>query len=969
MLAVAAIALVACNKNVEPELVQEEVTHVATVTLNKLIDTKTAIDEGTNSASYVWTDGDEAYLNIYECYTTIVEEDGVEVEKKNYNKGTINNIAYSPDYKTATLTVSFTGSPTGPYSYEAIYAKSVSNKFNPSIQANQQPKADSFDPSADVMISKATADITGVNERLTSFQFTMGRVVTVNKMTLTGLDNEEKVKKVEFSLDKNMVGTYAINTGSYSAGGKKLILDYTEEGQAVANDGSFPVYFVSAPVDAASIVSVVVTTDKNVYTKSNALDPNPFAGKTITFAVGKMTRFTMAMSGYGEPVSKGTVYTLVESNDDLFDGATYIIAAADEDVVMGLYTGGNNHPKVEVEKSKDATGNSIITVDNTMSFEPIVISAHGDNWYMTNAASGNTYEGQYLICATGDSNNHLKETDSEENGFRDWTISINDGVALIINANNAAIRNRIYYNSQNSGMFASYKEQSASNYHSVALYVDKSTCVELADPELSFNVVDLIEVDWDDTENFTAPTLNNPHDLSVSYSSSEPAVATVDATSGEIVFVGNGETVITAKSAKTSDYKAGEATYTLCVKGKVDFKSIAELNALATTTATMWDGRLENAIVSFVPDLNSAVIKDETGSILVYIYDKNDSEKVHGLKQGQTFSGYFMPTVKLYNGTAEIIDLDEAIFEGEGAVVEPESFTLATLVGNLTKYQNAYVQVTGLSVTNVSGQNLSVSNGDYSYMVYVPKDCPIVAGDIITVTGTVAHYGDNDQIKVWNLDDIEKTGHVIVTPSISFSQPSQGGSFTVVVDGAEITSGAAVQEGKTVTLTATAADGYTFNGWTVTGATLSGNTATETFIVGTTDVTIAAAFKSNSSPSLDPEEIDFTAQGYTNQQEISSASAGHFSVSFDKGSNSNAPKYYTTGTAIRAYGGNKFTVSSEYTISKIEITFGSGEGTNAITTNVVTYENGTWTGSANSVVFTIGGTSGHRRIQKIKVTY
>jgi hypothetical protein len=36
---------------------------------------------------------------------------------------------------------------------------------------------------------------------------------------------------------------------------------------------------------------------------------------------------------------------------------------------------------------------------------------------------------------------------------------------------------------------------------------------------------------------------------------------------------------------------------------------------------------------------------------------------------------------------------------------------------------------------------------------------------------------------------------------------------------------------------------------------------------------------------------------------------------------------------------------------------------------VETYSDGTWTGSANSVKFTVSGSSGHRRISKFAVTY
>ena len=120
--------------------------------------------------------------------------------------------------------------------------------------------------------------------------------------------------------------------------------------------------------------------------------------------------------------------------------------------------------------------------------------------------------------------------------------------------------------------------------------------------------------------------------------------------------------------------------------------------------------------------------------------------------------------------------------------------------------------------------------------------------------------------------------------------------------------------------------------------------------------------------SMMAETVDFSAQGYSNQQAIESYAGENFSITFSKGSNSNAPKYYTTGTAIRCYGGNTFTVTSTNDITKIEFTFASGEGSNVITADQGTYADNVWTGSANSVTFTIGGTSGHRRLQVLDVT-
>ena len=118
--------------------------------------------------------------------------------------------------------------------------------------------------------------------------------------------------------------------------------------------------------------------------------------------------------------------------------------------------------------------------------------------------------------------------------------------------------------------------------------------------------------------------------------------------------------------------------------------------------------------------------------------------------------------------------------------------------------------------------------------------------------------------------------------------------------------------------------------------------------------------------------IDFSAQGYANAQEVSSIKVGDITITLDKGTNSNTPKYYNTGAAVRLYGSNTFTVtSSGKAIEKIELTFGSGdtgETNNPFTCDSGSYSSPTWTGSASSVTFTVGGTKGHRRVAKIVVT-
>ncbi|MBQ2495318.1 MAG: chitobiase/beta-hexosaminidase C-terminal domain-containing protein, partial [Prevotella sp.] len=79
-----------------------------------------------------------------------------------------------------------------------------------------------------------------------------------------------------------------------------------------------------------------------------------------------------------------------------------------------------------------------------------------------------------------------------------------------------------------------------------------------------------------DVANFTAtlgeanefPALANPNTLTVAYSSTNEAVATVDATTGEITLVAAGQTTIKAAFAGDDAYEPGEASYLLVVKEK-----------------------------------------------------------------------------------------------------------------------------------------------------------------------------------------------------------------------------------------------------------------------------------------------------------------------------------------------------------------------------------------------------------------
>lgn len=186
------------------------------------------------------------------------------------------------------------------------------------------------------------------------------------------------------------------------------------------------------------------------------------------------------------------------------------------------------------------------------------------------------------------------------------------------------------------------------------------------------------------------------------------------------------------------------------VKAEPAFSTVAELNAACTANAQDLVGKLTDAVVSFAPDNKNAVIKDATGSILLF-------KENHGLKQGQTFSGWTTVKAVLYNNAGELKAMDAA-FTGDEAAVAPEALSLATLAADFAKYQNAYVVVENLEVTAVSGKNINVKDGENTYVVYSSAgNATCKVGAVIKATGTVAQYNGNGQIKVWSLDAIEVT--------------------------------------------------------------------------------------------------------------------------------------------------------------------------------------------------------------------
>ena len=724
MLAAIALAFVGCSKEIDIQKPEDNTTgtHTLTFKVEKAADTRTSVVEGDGVASYLWTEGDDAYFHIYE----------------NGKAATEIQMSLSSDNKIATFTATFNDTDTTAYSYTAVYGSDVSNKKNPLIPDTQEPVLNSFDPAADVLVSAEPITLSGnvAADANTEFLFKLQRVVSVNKMTLKGLESGEVIKTVELiSTDKYFSARYGFEDGKYTGSKKSLTFDYTLSSDAiVGTDGTFPVYFTSAPVTDASF-SVRVTTDKNVYLRDD------FTSK-LTLAVGTFRRFGINLSGYGEAITEGTNYVKVHNIDDLYSGATYILVGGST-YALGAQK-DNNRNAVAVTDN-----DGVININNEIEAYPIEIEENSSNVYTLKDIRNNKY---LYTDATG-SNRLFTREDIGDDDYALWTISISNGVVSISNVGNTS-RGILGFNPNiGTPLFAAYGTVPNGGTSALALYVDESTCVELEDPELEFDETE-VTVAWENIGSFEAPVLSNPHSVAVTYSSSDENVATVSST-GEITFVGNGTTTVTASSAKGNGYAAGTAQHTLTVTGAPAAKGTKDNPfTVAEVRDYMDEGGNGPAYVTGIVSSIYSQFSSKYGNGTFYISDDGEESS----DQFEAYRVLFLENKSWVAGNSEISVGDEVlIYAGSLTIYQETTYETVQDSGSyLYSLKGATSEIVPtISTTDISGisaeginnatTTISVTNAD-GWDASVTSDGTIVTAAAIsgtTITYTVAANSGN----------------------------------------------------------------------------------------------------------------------------------------------------------------------------------------------------------------------------------
>ena len=859
IIALSACALVACNKNETAITTEPAGTIEMTVTAGD-VTTKTAFNGG--ETGIIWSGTEK--LRVIEGVTG--GTDNGKYFDKESSAGTSSDAGATMDFS---VTMDTHASATG-FQYVALYPSSSFNKANSftNIAVNtldaQNPTASNFDPAADMLISQVTSESA---TQPTSINMAFARKVAIGKMTIKNLGSSEDITSVAFSAKKGATDVvlagrskvdFSTSTVDYGSNiqSKTLTLDYSGDGIKLNSAEGAPIYFISYPfllnVANEGQFTVVVETETKRFTRTVTLTGE----QTLQLKAGDVSRFSVDMSTAVEAPNA------VDLRYACLTGAEYNGAG-----------GTNSYGNVTVEKPHKPHGDKWVTcatcTNSCIGIGNLAANSNAKDSYIktpelveniktiiltfNTSSNSTTYKVLLVASATG----------NEESGLiASKTFNQMDGDNKLTFDLTSESYKTVYIRAKGAQAVVSKIEVYAGEDNRAAIAPAPTSVTAVLNTD-NPAVTNKIDVSWTAAENASG------YIVTLTPAAGDPVAQNVAANVTSTSFTGlSYSTSYTPSVITIADpylYKANsastEGSAVATEAANYAFTTVAGLNALVTTTSTEYNGHLTDAVVSFVPATNTAIIKDATGSVMIY-------KSSHGLLQGQTYTGDITVTAIKYSSLySEITAWSNATFTGAQTPVAPENVELSSLVGHYGDFQNAYVQVSGLTVSSVAGKTINVSDGVNSYVVFDnPGTASCIAGDEITVKGTITKYNSTEQIKVWSASDITITTYA--PRAITFSQPTgaagtAGCSFTVTktVGGDSVTSGNAIASGTGITLTATAGTGYEFTSWTVTGATVAdASDATTTFTMGTSPVTISATFTSTSGGDPDPT-LQYTLDG------------------------------------------------------------------------------------------------------------
>ena len=444
------------------------------------------------------------------------------------------------------------GTRTGPFTYGAVVAQKPGEAYTFVIPSEQHPDAETLkDPDADFLIGysrKSYDDPYDYDNRVVDLYF--DRVAALGRISLSNFKGSgETVKSVTINADAGLTGSASASDIDFENSTVNFVRDEAPgiltlsygDGVAAPASGAFEAYFVTIP-GKVSITSIEVLTDQYHYTKTLS------GGKEITFSADVFKNINLDLST-AEAEEAGPDSSTWYKASIFEDGCDYLIVSGGQ----ALKNNSGSTDKVAVSPQ-----DGVITFESDA--DPTIVWRADARTEMTGSGSSDVVAGHFTLTNNGyylqrNSQDILLDTSipSDKPKYVVWDY---DG-SYLRHESSGTMTFFCYYDSEWTTGYTQNGDAPGSSIGTVQIYTNRPP------QEIAFSV-DEITFDIDGGATFTEPDLTTSA-TTVTYSSSNTAVASVDETTGKVEIKKVGTAVITAVAAGDEQHQAGSASYTIRV--------------------------------------------------------------------------------------------------------------------------------------------------------------------------------------------------------------------------------------------------------------------------------------------------------------------------------------------------------------------------------------------------------------------
>ena len=343
---------------------------------------------------------------------------------------------FTADYTATEGASSYTFGAFYPYEYKYVSNNSISL----TVPQSQTPTASSYDPAADILVSKEPVTVEGTPSTV---NFTFSRLVAIVNMTIKGIPAGEKIESVTFSSPAKPAGTMSVVLHEAGTLDNAKFYNNYEDITLNLNDrvatGEESLWFTAAPTDfSGSSFTVTVVTDKNDYTKTVDMTG---VEKPLKFERANIARFSVSDLKVAE---KPVVYNLLTDASQLTVGDKVVFANRKNNTSSGKVLAN------EAYNSDSISSTSMFTISAGPQILPENLPSNAAVFTVEQGVTEGTFafkcDSGYLFSSF-DSSAWAKKVGFQEtlDSAASWTLTLESGASKLIS--NEAGDRYLFYNS------------------------------------------------------------------------------------------------------------------------------------------------------------------------------------------------------------------------------------------------------------------------------------------------------------------------------------------------------------------------------------------------------------------------------------------------------------------------------------------------------------------------------------------